>query len=277
MKELSTIDRPRNTANGSEQIKAQAGTQKRLTSSVMAVMTGAQWYDMSWVEVVEQHEIEKYGDSEENLLGMKAQKQLENDVPSLTIMFSDCDAGGGFSETQKVIIRRTLAELIKILTLTYSYCKILGDNPELRNSLKNRQQMREQFSFFIRPDLTAKPLLDEIAGMFYFMTDPMNVITIFNDGGSTQSLYHSCSSGTIYRSIYDASSDRRCGYQGGSCVSHIVLHEAVLHFSIRWHERVNALYQNIARRRCGWDNISQRIFQDVLNHYKDRPQFSDAS
>ena len=35
-------------------------------------MADEEWSEMSWFVVVEQHELEKYVDSEDNLLGIKA-------------------------------------------------------------------------------------------------------------------------------------------------------------------------------------------------------------
>jgi len=271
MKEPSVRDGQQNRQAASRALgpRAQGG--------LACILTGAQWHEMSWVEVVEQHEIKKYGDSEENLLAIEAQKKLAHEVHSLSLIFSDCDAGGGFSQIHKMVIQQTLKAMIKCLTLTYSFCRVLGDDPDLREDLKNKKQTSEQFSFFVRANLTDRQYLDEIAQMFYFVTDSLNIIRIFNDGASTQSVSHCCLSHGLNRNNMHGQYNPSCRYQADSRASSIYIHEAVFHPLNPWYERVYALYKKIAYRQCGRDNISAQIFADVLNYYKDSLLFSDIS
>jgi hypothetical protein len=60
--------------------------------------------------MVDQYLFEK--DGVESILGIKHQKRVENAIMSgtnglgiLTLMFSDCDAGGGFTPTEKIMVR----------------------------------------------------------------------------------------------------------------------------------------------------------------------------
>ena len=223
----------------------------------------------NWIEIVDQYLFEK--DGEESILGIKHQKRVENAMMSganglgiLTLMFSDCDAGGGFTPTEKIMVRTVVVEMMKYLSLGALLSYAIVDDSTLKQLLLEKHAAPH-------PDV-----LSDLNVMFNFMANPMGLLRVINYPNATG---HSCVNNRSFRLGSDPRYTEACRYNCDYESPHIRVHPKVLDPASQLNDRLYWLHRDISLwlfRNCNYENTTYIFFAHLTRYYRNRLASSDA-
>ena len=245
------------------------GRVRKETGRIKAVSPPVDEDEPDWVEMVDQYLFEK--DGVESILGIKHQKRVENAIMSgtnglgiLTLMFSDCDAGGGFTPTEKIMVRTVVVEMMKYLSLGALLSYAIVDDSTLKQLLNEKNAAPHD------------EVLNDLNVMFNFMANPMGMLRVINYPNARR---HSCVKNRSFRLRSDPRYTEACRYYYDVDSPHIRLHPKVLDPASQLNDRLYWLHRDISLwlfRHCEYGSVTYVLFEHITNYYRNRMASADA-
>jgi len=245
------------------------GRVRKETGRIKAVSPPVDEDEPDWVEMVDQYLFKKHG--QDSALGKKTQKRILNNIMSginglgiLTLMFSDCDAGGGFTPTEKIMLRAVVVEMIKYISLAAMLAGAIIADSTLKQLLIEKHAA---------PD---DGVLIDLRVMFNFMTNPMEILRVINYPNERR---HSCVKNRSFRLRSDPRYTEECRYNYDVESPHITLNPYVLDPATQLIDRVYWLHRDISLwlfRHCNSGSITYLLLVHVTSYYRNRMASADA-
>jgi len=223
----------------------------------------------NWIEIVDQYLFEK--DGEESILGIKKQKRILNNIMSgtnglgmITLMFSDCDAGGGFTPTEKIMLRTVVLEMMKYISLAGMLAEAILTDNTLKQRLIEKHAGHHDM------------VLSDLRVMFNFMTNSTRILRVINFPNARG---HSCVKNRSFRLRSDPRYTEACRYYYDVDSPHIRLHPNVLDPATQLADRIYWLHRDISLwlfRHCEYGSVTYVLFEHITNYYRNRLASADV-
>jgi len=247
-----------------------------------------------WIPMVEQNEIknrERYNARGQKTLQQIEDEEIHKETFTQYMLFSDCDAGRGFSPHEKIIIRGAVRDMIKYSTRTVITCRLLlSSYADIPARLRENPHLHPKNKFAIA----------DVYKLHNILMDPSSVLKMFRQKSRhlcqesadvRQGLLHyanlaqntailgdptpisgfvSAKEWLVTFPFLDLKYSEVCHYESFQPVSSpyqgIYVDNSIFHFSRTMAGRVYILYQNFANSQLGSSN-APLVLKEILNEY----------